>query len=320
MNCNKCNNVVQPGTQFCPNCGNKLIVEVNSSQNYSQPIQENQIPINHDINNGKEDKANVWLVILSWFIPIAGLIIFFVKKEDSPKTAKASGLCALISFIINLLVIVISFVLFFSTAAQIANDTIENTNDLIEEIYEEENEDQLNNSSNVVVTNDWKSYQVSIGDTLITLPTTYEQLSKATGFSFKETDINVTLNDGYYATLNMYKNGDLALYTEVLNTSGVEKKYIDCKITRLSQTKYQVVTNGAAAISFPGNIKAGQTITETEIISLFGEPNDTNVYSSEGYESKTYVYLSDTLWTTTNNFKITVVNGIIDEIQLDHRD
>lgn len=54
-----------------------------------------------------EEKASAGLAILSFLIPIAGLIIFLVDRDKKPKTAKASGICALISFILSILFSVI---------------------------------------------------------------------------------------------------------------------------------------------------------------------------------------------------------------------
>lgn len=54
-----------------------------------------------------EEKASVGLAILSFLIPLAGLIIFLVHKDKRPKTAKASGICALVSFILNIVMTVI---------------------------------------------------------------------------------------------------------------------------------------------------------------------------------------------------------------------
>ena len=53
-----------------------------------------------------EEKASIGLAILSFFIPIVGIILFFAKKKTKPKTAKACGIAALISIV---LCIVISF-------------------------------------------------------------------------------------------------------------------------------------------------------------------------------------------------------------------
>lgn len=58
----------------------------------------------------KEEKASVGLAILSYLIPLAGLIIFLVNKDKRPKTAKVSGICALVSFIINIVLSIVIMV------------------------------------------------------------------------------------------------------------------------------------------------------------------------------------------------------------------
>lgn len=63
-----------------------------------------------------EQKANVWYVLLSFFVPIAGLIIFLVERESRPKTAKASGICALVSYITRIIAyVLLCVVMLFAT-------------------------------------------------------------------------------------------------------------------------------------------------------------------------------------------------------------
>ena len=68
MICNCCKKEVQAGNQFCPYCGNPLNNQNNTNNSN-----------NNDNNNNEPKKANIWLAILSWFIPLAGLIIFIVN-------------------------------------------------------------------------------------------------------------------------------------------------------------------------------------------------------------------------------------------------
>ena len=53
----------------------------------------------------QETKASAGLAILSYLIPIVGLILYLTKKDTRPKTAKVCGKCALASFIINIVII-----------------------------------------------------------------------------------------------------------------------------------------------------------------------------------------------------------------------
>ncbi|MCM1286570.1 MAG: DUF5067 domain-containing protein [Acetobacter sp.] len=67
---------------------------------YNQPVVNN-LP--------QEKKASVGLAILSYLIPIVGLILYLTKKDDKPKTAKVCGKCALASFIINIALVIIMY-------------------------------------------------------------------------------------------------------------------------------------------------------------------------------------------------------------------
>lgn len=87
-----------------------------NNQYYSQPNPQEQQYQNYNYNYQYpmppvEQKANVGLAILSFLIPIAGLIIFLVEKDKKPKTAKASGICALVSFILYIVIWVSVFAL-----------------------------------------------------------------------------------------------------------------------------------------------------------------------------------------------------------------
>lgn len=72
-------------------------------QYYQVPQGDNSF--NYNVNMPpQEEKANVGLAVLSFFIPIVGLILYITKKNDKPKTAKACGKAALACVIINIIV------------------------------------------------------------------------------------------------------------------------------------------------------------------------------------------------------------------------
>lgn len=87
-----------------------------NNQQYYQPPQGNQQYYQQPYGQQtygpmppQEEKASVGLAILSFIIPLAGLIIFLVKKDSRPKTAKVSGICALVSFIINIIFTIVIY-------------------------------------------------------------------------------------------------------------------------------------------------------------------------------------------------------------------
>lgn len=318
MNCKWCGKEVDQNSKFCPNCGKKILEVSSSNINQGEPSTEPEVvnSFNQEGINSVEEKTNVWLAILSYFVPIAGLIIFLVKKDKEPKTAKASGICALVSFIINMILIVVIF-LFMSFAAskstELINNTIDKADDIIEKAEEKQKDYDRNEASNT-----WSDYEVSVNNKTIKLPCTYEELKDATGFSMKSANEKSYLTKNYYATVNLYKNDKLALYTEIYNDTNDDIKYSDGKVSRISQTKYQVST-GADVITFPGSLKAGDQISVDELINKLGNPSDKSEYNDSSYNSTTLTYNENLSWKTTKFYKITLVNGVIDELSLDNR-
>lgn len=80
------------------------------NQHYQNPEPQcnNQAPNPGAPMAPQEEKASVGLAILSFIIPIAGLIIFLSYRKKRPKTAKVSGICALVSFILGIVIFAIS--------------------------------------------------------------------------------------------------------------------------------------------------------------------------------------------------------------------
>lgn len=74
-----------------------------NNQNYN-PFNSNMPPM-----PPQEEKASVGLAILSYLIPLVGLILYLTKKDSRPKTAKACGKCALASVIINIILTIILY-------------------------------------------------------------------------------------------------------------------------------------------------------------------------------------------------------------------
>lgn len=68
-------------------------------------------------NNVQDNGGFLW-GLLGFCIPVVGLILFLIWKDQKPKTAKAAGIGALVSVIIGVVFYVIAFV--FAGAAALA--------------------------------------------------------------------------------------------------------------------------------------------------------------------------------------------------------
>ncbi len=75
--CNVCGNTCDPKASICVRCGAKLNV------------------------TSSTDVPQTGLKVLSFFIPLVGLILYATKNSNEPNSAKAYGKMALIGFIIN---------------------------------------------------------------------------------------------------------------------------------------------------------------------------------------------------------------------------
>ena len=105
MVCNNCGKEVVANAKFCPHCGKEVLnsnlnqENLNNKENVNnqevivekQGVYQNNINTQEGYSNQQnnnqniEEKANIGLAILSFFIPLAGLIIFIVKKDKEPK-------------------------------------------------------------------------------------------------------------------------------------------------------------------------------------------------------------------------------------------
>ena len=93
MFCPNCGKEIEHNEHFCNACGSYLLPRSLCS-NQNVPMQ----PVYNGINN--VDKESIGLNILSFFLPIVGLILYLVWKDEYPKKAKGCGKAAFISAVV----------------------------------------------------------------------------------------------------------------------------------------------------------------------------------------------------------------------------
>lgn len=134
--CPNCGKELEGNPLFCPECGTYLMnaaaaqqsapqpepqpqPQVQQGEYYQPPVQQqpqqyqqapnyNTVPPQQPYGAPVyapqvEDKTKVGLVILSFFIPIVGWILFFTKRKKTPKAARAYGIAATVSFAIGVI-------------------------------------------------------------------------------------------------------------------------------------------------------------------------------------------------------------------------
>ena len=102
MFCKNCGKEIDDNAYVCPHCGVKVKDEDAERQ---EKIAQ------------ADSGSKVGWGILSFFIPLVGLILFCLWRKDRPQTAKVCGICALVGF---LLAIVLNIILSAVAAALFA--------------------------------------------------------------------------------------------------------------------------------------------------------------------------------------------------------
>lgn len=94
---------------FCKNCGKEILDEAvicvhcgTSTKNTTTQVAT------------KADAPSTGMAVLSFFIPLLGLILWIVNKDTRPLYAKSAGKGALIGFIVNIVFTIIFYVIYFA--------------------------------------------------------------------------------------------------------------------------------------------------------------------------------------------------------------
>ena len=84
--CRECGTMISEKADICPNCG--------ATQHRAKVI---------------DDTPSAGLKVLSFFIPLVGLILFVVQSKDTPISAKEYGKWALIGFCTGIALSIVSY-------------------------------------------------------------------------------------------------------------------------------------------------------------------------------------------------------------------
>lgn len=84
---------------FCKNCGKEI-----DNQAYVCPHCGVRTERNDGSTADADSGSKAGWGVLSFFIPLVGLILFLMWKQERPRTAKVCGICALVAVIIEVVV------------------------------------------------------------------------------------------------------------------------------------------------------------------------------------------------------------------------
>lgn len=135
MFCKNCGQQLAEGAAFCPNCGAAVTQPDATPTTSEQPAAEQataqpqqpftppQQPYGQCPGYGtpqvSQEPASGGLRFLCWLIPLVGIILYFVKKDEKPVYAKQCGVAALVSIIMCVVFYFLSFLMTMFTAASL---------------------------------------------------------------------------------------------------------------------------------------------------------------------------------------------------------
>lgn len=316
--CKNCKERVQDENKFCTNCGGTEFVTETEQQTVTQSPSQNtqnsevfvgapQQPCYNTIPTIENtDKVNPWLVVLSVFVPIVGIILFFVKKKDKPKEAKAYGITGLVMVILNILISIIMFVGSFGLMGAIFsglnNLEVEQSKGSVEYYNEETEAYQSGSETTIGSTNSsttensvskdntnnstkFTDYSMCYNGKKITFPCSYDTFSSTTGYAFDDDDVKDSLNEDEYNTYQL-GGGNATVVITLANTTNQTKSVKECTVigvTIENSIFEDEPYEESSQFSFVNNLTVGQTTSFEKLEKMFGEP--ANSYTGTTYNS-----------------------------------
>lgn len=103
--CTKCGSQIADDSKFCSNCGAQQSPDYNQQSYYNQYNQNTAKP---QVN----DYKSFGFALLGFFVPVVGLILYLVWKDETPLKAKSAGKGALVAAILWIILVALMIFLF----------------------------------------------------------------------------------------------------------------------------------------------------------------------------------------------------------------
>lgn len=137
MNCSNCGSPLQPGVKFCSHCGTGTRVAVEPETETERTETERTEPERHYYERKPtyeeppvryderyvhpapvNDQGGCGISLLSFIIPIVGLILWIVWSSEKPKSARAARNGFLAALVVWIILFVLWFVFVFMLATK----------------------------------------------------------------------------------------------------------------------------------------------------------------------------------------------------------
>lgn len=127
---------------YCPNCGSNITGNTKFCTNCGYSLQESTDETklsDKDHTSNSEDRLNGGLKVLSFCLPIIGVILYFTNKNSNPKTATSACYSSLWGWG---LAVIISVIFFLISMGMLGSSVYENSN-----LYDYENIENMDSTT-----------------------------------------------------------------------------------------------------------------------------------------------------------------------------
>lgn len=238
--------------------------------------------IHYEIN----DKIDVGLLILSIFIPVVGLVLYFLQKENKPNASKKYGITGLVMLIVSLVFAVSMSAVAVRNVSDSAKGETSVISQLIESKDDSKEKDSKNKSAKSFI--DYNNRKLMInGHTYILGKTTLQEMM----------DDGVVFDDDFayransVVDANKSDSGTIVL-SEGWNTyvhfsnfeENTTKTLKDCVLSAVYFTVKE--DQEQRIIEFPFSLK----MTENKLKKIAGKPTYTSKHKFDDQKIKRYEY------------------------------
>ena len=95
---------------YCPNCGTQVRDDQDVCLSCGKSLKTSSFK-----KNVQEEGSTTGYAVLGFFVPIVGLILYLIWKEERPRAASSAGKGALFSVIIGVVFYIILIAILMST-------------------------------------------------------------------------------------------------------------------------------------------------------------------------------------------------------------
>lgn len=245
----------------------------------------------------KQDKASIGMKILSFLIPLVGLILFISKKKERPGYAKGCGIAALIGFIVGVIMIPVVIV---ATIGLMGLAVVNTANEVVNS---QEFKDSLSTLETAAYNAKFEAYEGNVYGTQVKGLLTTVKSNNA--YQSDDSRIVVVTLDGNKidpsVSASQIKTSDKYNVKMNYNSSGLVDKII---ITSTSSSSTNTISN-----TVTNSIDSTNTVTNTTTNTVSNTTSSSNTVLDTNTIHNTIDNIANTL---TNTIEYT--NGILNQI------